>query len=252
MQRPIRGLCAWCGDKILELTPYIVSVRTPNTLFCGKPCADAAKRREERPKCWRCFDPIEDVAYVSVEMSGVYCGIECLREQGKDWKKYNPKGWISVDERLPDVPYKADANISTSDSVSCLVVFPILSEYGSYFKTVIAMYFPRDRRAWRVRKNDGFPSKDITHKVTHWQPLPEPPPVPKAPGQKQGQCKDCRQWTLDETLGDVPCDRGRCDASNDALLVRTHAGAWGLSNVKERITTSYWGCVQFEPREGEA
>lgn len=84
-------------------------------------------------------------------------------------------GWVKVDERLPEVPYTTGDNICSSDSVACLASFPVRSAYGSYFKMVMALYFPRIGQKWFLRKNSGLPSKDITHKVTHWQPFPKGP-----------------------------------------------------------------------------
>jgi hypothetical protein len=66
--------------------------------------------------------------------------------------KFNANGWISVDDRLPERPTQ-------------MVIIFVLRFYGPWYLDLNQF---RDGK-WTTEIQNG--------KVTHWQPLPEPPTV---------------------------------------------------------------------------
>jgi hypothetical protein len=130
MNEEVKGRCSWCNGAIMERSSHIISMVTPKTLYCGRPCADAATRYERS------------------------------------------------------------------------LVEPLVVEQK----------------------------------------------------QESGHCGTCRHWHIAESLGDIPCHWGECDAPSDALRVRTYSQQVQemSQSVRARVTTSYWGCIQFEPRDSDA
>lgn len=104
----------------------------------------------------------EDPRYQKVFINRA-CPVEC-----------KPMKWISVDERLPEIP---DGQHGVSVIVAVYdMIFAEFNFEGGY--EVYQAEFDNDG----VFKNITYPDGDlipIGDKVTHWMPLPDPPVVKK-------------------------------------------------------------------------
>lgn len=76
---------------------------------------------------------------------------------------WEQQGWVSVEERLPDVGKK----LGESDYILCLTEFSeqVVCWYNRNNEWIVANY-----------KADSLP---LVPQITHWQPLPSPPKTDK-------------------------------------------------------------------------
>lgn len=181
-------------------------------------------------RCWYCGERLGAVCHGAIGIKGVYCDADCLEAQRNKVCFASPKQelgeWIDVNERLPKNKELVLLHLAELYYDSRIHLgYRWLTGNGGH-----AMYQIQNLSAVGERE------------VTHWQPLPAPPVIQK---DESGRCGDCAHWHLDESLGDIPCNWGTCDASNEALRTRTRLGVWGLGVDEVRVTASYWGCVQF-------
>ncbi|HHE3615085.1 TPA: DUF551 domain-containing protein [Pasteurella multocida] len=85
-------------------------------------------------------------------------GIDELKKKIESNTKENEKGWISVDEQLPEVETPVIAFCE--------------GEYGEHY--AIASREIADGEYFWVAINQNGPIYDLAINVTHWQPIPRP------------------------------------------------------------------------------
>lgn len=104
-------------------------------------------------EAWYCFGNPNDKCFAKNKI-GNYSN-PCTVIAFNVWlARAQQSAWISVNDRQPETPSQ------------CLVAYkPPFSEQ----KTIIAFF---DKGAFRLGNSCG---DNISHAITHWQPLPEPP-----------------------------------------------------------------------------
>lgn len=174
--------------------------------------------------------PITTLSAEGLGLPGQYCGTACVLGEAliriTQKQEGQRAGWISVTERLPQVHERVLAFCPEALSISpaSVIVWGHVQTDGAW--------------QWVMQGGTWLDKYDMSH----WQPLPEPPPVEQK--REAGRCDGCKNWF--QFVGEDSL-YGGCALAH---LARQHAEGW-IHTDSVLATRADFGCVAFQAK-GEA